>query len=171
MNFRLSVGRTRLAAMALCVVFGASGVAQAEEPTPAAIEVAKQIIAVKGVQSIIEPIIPGVAQRAKAVLLQSNPMLQKDLNEVTALIIKEFQARRVEAEMIYAKAYAAQFTEAELKGLLTFYQSPLGKKMVTQEPIALQNGTEQVETWANDKIGPQIFARIREEMKKRGHEL
>ena len=36
-----------------------------------------------------------------------------------------------------AKLYAARFTEQELKDMVAFYKSPLGKKMIAQEPQVL----------------------------------
>ena len=36
-----------------------------------------------------------------------------------------------------AKLYAARFTEQELKDALAFYKTPLGRKMLTEEPRVL----------------------------------
>ncbi len=39
-----------------------------------------------------------------------------------------------------AKIYAAEFSEAEIKELTKFYQTPLGKKMVEKSPVLMQKG-------------------------------
>ena len=37
-----------------------------------------------------------------------------------------------------ARIYASHFTEPELKQILTFYQSPVGQKMLVEEPKAIE---------------------------------
>ena len=69
-----------------------------------------------------------------------------------------------------AKFYAQRFTEAELKELVTFYKSPLGKKMVAQEPQALDDTFSYVQQWA-PRVGEDVMNRFRAEMKKKGHNL
>jgi hypothetical protein len=66
--------------------------------------------------------------------------------------------------------YAQRFTEAELKQIVTFYRSPLGKKLLTDEPALMDQGFRQAQNWAN-RLSEQVIARFREEMKKRGHQL
>ena len=65
--------------------------------------------------------------------LQTNPKLGKDLNEVAAKLRAEMSApRRPSCSTRRAKLYAAHFTEQELKDMLAFYKSPLGKKMIAR---------------------------------------
>ena len=63
---------------------------------------------------------------------------RKDLNEV-ARAAAHANSRRAATSWSTeaAKFYAQRFTEAELKELVAFYKTPLGKKMVAQEPQAL----------------------------------
>ena len=69
-----------------------------------------------------------------------------------------------------ARAYASRFTEQELKEILAFYKTPLGKKLIVEEPKGVDDATKRVDEWAN-KFAEEVLARIRAEMKKKGHNL
>jgi hypothetical protein len=97
-------------------------------------------------------------------------MLAKDLNEVAANLRKEFDPKRDELVTLMARSYALRFTEAEMKELLVFFKSPLGKKMITDEPQIINQSMSRTQTWANT-FSEQMIARIRADMKKKGHDL
>ena len=54
--------------------------------------------------------------------------------------------------------------------MLAFYKTPLGKKLIAEEPKASRRATERVEDWAN-KISEEVVSKMRAEMKKKGHNL
>jgi len=103
-------------------------------------------------------------------LLQTNPMLSKDLGEVAGNLRAEYASRSAELLDEVAKLYASRFTEQELKNALAFYKSPLGRKIVAEEPQILDDSLERVRAW-QDKFGIEMMAKMRAEMKKKGHDL
>jgi hypothetical protein len=119
---------------------------------------------------MFDSVIVGVIEYHKNLLLQSNPTLQKDLNDVTTRLSAEFAPRRAAIHAEIARAYASRFTDAELKELLAFYRTSLGKKVITEEAKAVDEATKRVDTWAA-KFAEEVLARIRAEMKKKGHNL
>jgi uncharacterized protein len=147
-----------------------SGSGPIQHPTPAAILIAKQIVEIKGVKAMFDPVVRGVVEKAKNVFMQTNFMLAKDLNDVAAIMHKDYDSRVTELVDMTARVYATHFTEQELKDMLTFYQSPLGKKMIVEEPKALDESMTNTATWA-DNLSEDVMARMRAEMKKRGHEM
>lgn len=140
------------------------------QPSPAAILLAKQIVDVKGVKSMFEPMVRGVVQKVKDAFMQTNFMWSKDLNEVAVIVQKNDDPRLNELIDETARIYATHFTEAELKNILAFYQSPLGRKMVTEEPKALDESMANAGNWG-DKLSEEVITQMRIEMKKRGHDL
>jgi hypothetical protein len=146
------------------------GTAVAQQPSAAAHATAKELITVKGATALWAPLVPGVIEQAKSVFLQTNPMLSKDLNEVAAKLRTEYAARGAEVVNDVAKLYAERFTEQELKDALAFYKSPLGKKMVTEEPAILDQSMRNAQNWAN-RLSEEVIGKIRAEMKKRGHDI
>ena len=83
---------------------------------------------------------------------------------------KEYAPRANELVDASARIYASHFTEAELKHILSFYQSPLGQKMIAEEPKALDESMANAGEWG-DNFSEEVIAKMREEMKKRGHDL
>ena len=67
-------------------------------------------------------------------------------------------------------SFVNEFTEQELRDLVTFYKSPLGQKLLATEPRAIQFSMSYMNQWG------QVFAQtvneqFRAEMKKRGKEI
>jgi hypothetical protein len=96
--------------------------------------------------------------------------LGKDINEVAAKLQAELTPRTAELLNDGARLYAARFTEQELKDVLAFYKSPVGRKVITQEPVILDQSGSNVDAWAN-KLADEVIAKFRAEMRKRGKEI
>jgi hypothetical protein len=69
-----------------------------------------------------------------------------------------------------AKAYATDYTEQELKDLTTFYKTPLGQKLMAQDPKTDQTILAFLNEWAQN-FSQAVANDIRAEMKKRGKPL
>jgi uncharacterized protein len=147
-----------------------TGAAIAQQPSATALATAKELITVKGATALWAPLVPGVIEQAKSVFLQTNPTLGKDLNEVATKLRAEYAPRSVEVLNDVAKLYATRFTEQELKDALAFYKSPLGRKMVTEEPSILDQSMRNAQNWAN-RLSEEVINKMRAEMKKRGHDI
>ena len=148
----------------------ASAQGAAAAPSPAAVLLAKQIVEVKDIKGVFDPIIRGVVIKARDVFMQTNFMWSKDLNDIATQLTKEFQPRVNELVDNTARIYASHFSEAELKDLLTFYQSPIGKKAMVEEPNILDEAMVNAGNWT-DTLSTDVIARYRDEMKKRGHDM
>ncbi len=142
----------------------------AQNPSPAAIMLAKQIVELKGARQLFAPLVRGVVEKVKDQFLQTNFMWAKDLNEVAANMEKEYAPRVDELVDMSARIYASHFTEAELRQLLAFYQSPVGRKAIVEEPKALDESMASGGQWG-ENLSDEILVKMRDEMKKRGHDL
>jgi hypothetical protein len=92
------------------------------------------------------------------------------LNEVALKLRAEYAPRSAEVVNDVAKLYASRFTEQELKDTLAFYKSPLGKKLLVEEPSILDQSMRNAQSWA-DRLSQEVIGKIRTEMKRRGHEI
>lgn len=164
---RIAVAAT-LACGSLLVV-SAPGAAQ-QKPTPAALAAAKELLVLKGGDLPFNLAVYNIVEKVKSVFLPTNPNLSKELNEVGEKLRKEYEPKRAELLNDIARMYAEQFSEQELKSLITFYKSPLGRKMVTDEPKIINESLRHVENWGSE-LSEEVFSRFREEMKKKGHDL
>ena len=163
-------------AMALVLIV-APAIAQQAPPaapgkpgSPAALAAAKEILSMKSASAMYANAVPGLVERTKTTLLQSNLNLQKDLNEVAIIVAKNLAGREKEIGEGMAQVYANEFTEQELKDLVTFYKSPLGQKLLSSEPRAIQFSMAYMNQWAQ-QFAETINGQFRAEMKKRGKDI
>jgi len=148
---------------------GAPATAQ-QQPSPAAIAAAKEVLALKNAGAMYANAVPNIVQRTKDTLLQSNLNYQKDLNEVAEIVVKNMAGREKEIGDGMAQIYATAFTEQELKDLVTFYKSPLGQKLLVNEPQAIQSSMSYMNQWAQT-FADAVNGEFRAEMRKRGKQI
>ena len=166
-GFFVPVARAALLALALVA---AAGAAQAQQPSPAALASARELMEIKGVKSLVEPVVVGVIEQTKGTILQTNPGLTKDLDEVSAQLRNEYQPRVAEMTNEIVQLYAQRFSEQELKEAIAFYKSAAGRKMLAEEPRILDATYARLQQWAI-RFQDEVMTRVRAEMKKRGHNL
>lgn len=159
----------RMASIAVVLAL-ASPAAYAQQPSAAAMATAKEIVAVTGAMTLFNPLIPGVVEQAKLLFLQQNPALSKDLNEISAKMRSDLAPRFEELVNDVAKNYATSFTEQELKDILAFYKTPAGRKLISDQPKVVDATLKYAQTWAN-ALSEQVIAKMRDELKKKGHAL
>jgi uncharacterized protein len=143
---------------------------QLKPGSPGAIAAAKEILAMKNAAAMYANAVPNLVEQTKNVLMQSNLNYQKDLNEVAIIVAKNLAGREKEIGDGMAQVYANEFTEQELKDLVTFYKSPLGQKLLASEPRAIQFSMSYMNQWAQ-QFAEVINGQFRAEMKKRGKEI
>jgi hypothetical protein len=166
-----------LAAAGLALGLALSGVpAGAQQPappkpaSPAAIAAAKEILAMKNASAMYASAVPNLVAQTKDALLQANLNYQKDLNEVAVIVAQQLNGREKELGEGMAAIYASEFSEQELKDLVTFYKSPLGQKLLTTEPKAIQLSMQFMTQWGRT-FSETVNAAFRAEMRKRGKEI
>ena len=143
---------------------------QNPQPTAAALTTAREIVDLKGAITLFKPVVSGVVETVKLRILQTNPNLQRDLDAVAMDLKTQAEPRFNEIHEQLAKIYAQHFNEQELKDILVFYKSPLGKKLTAEEPKFTDQSMVFVQEWA-DKLAAEMVDKFRAEMKKKGHDL
>jgi hypothetical protein len=138
--------------------------------SPAAVAAAKEILTMKNAAAMYANAVPNLVEQTKNALMQSNLNYQKDLNEVAVIVAKTLAGREKEIGEGMAQVYANEFTEQELKDLVTFYKSTLGQKLLSSEPRAIQFSMSYMNQWAQ-QFAETINGQFRAEMKKRGKEI
>ena len=151
-------------------VSSASAQAPAKPPSAAAIGYAKEILTMKNAAAMYANAVPNIVQRTKDSILQNNLNYQKDLNEVSVIVAQQLAGKQNEIGEQMAKIYATDFTEAELKELVAFYKSPLGQKLLAQEPKSIQASMGYMNQWAQT-FSEEANGAFRAEMRKRGKEI
>ena len=138
--------------------------------SPASLLLAKELIDLKGAASAYDPLINGVIEYHKNFFMQNNPNLASDLDQVAQKLAGDLAPRKVEMQQELTRIYASHFTEAELKDALAFYKTPLGRKLISEEPKALEESMKAADDWSR-KFAVEVDAKFRAEMQKRGKNL
>jgi hypothetical protein len=138
--------------------------------TPACMASAREILQMKNVPGMYAYAIPNLVHQTKEQLLQSNLNYQKDLNEVEVIVAQKLAGREKEIGEGMAQIFCNAFTDQELKDLVTFYKSPLGQKLITAEPRAIQGSMAYMNSWGQNFAGT-VNGEFRAEMRKRGKEI
>ena len=161
------------ATLAVGLAFSAGPAAAQQQPqgappksSPAAIAAAREILQIKNANAMYAGAVPGLVEKTKIALIQQNLNYQKDLNEVAGVVAQQLNGRQNEIGEGMAQIYASEFTEQELKDLVTFYKTPLGQKLLATEPRAIQFSMSYMNQWAMVFAGT-VNEAFREEMKKR----
>jgi hypothetical protein len=135
--------------------------------SPAALAAAKEILKMKNASAMYAQAVPTLVEQTKNGLTQNNLNYQKDLGEVAIIVAKSLAGREQEIGDGMAQIYANEFSDQELKDLVTFYKSPLGAKLLTTEPRAIQFSMSYMNQWAQ-QFAATVDLAFRAEMKKRG---
>ena len=138
--------------------------------SPAALATAKELLAMKNASAMYANAVPTIVEQTKNALVQQNLNYQKDLGEVAIVVAKNLAGREKEIGEGMAQVYANEFSEQELKDLVTFYKSPLGQKLLAAEPRAIQFSMSYMNQWALI-FASTVNTEFRAEMKKRGKDI
>lgn len=150
----------------------AAGTASAQAPSPEALALAKELIQLRGATAVYEPIVSTVINQAQQFFMQTNPTdtkLAKDVSEVGALLRVRYEKRTAELGDDVAKIYASRFTVPEIKEALAFFKSKTGRKLIVEEPKAMEQTMTFVRDWAN-KFSQEALNSMRDELHKRGQD-
>lgn len=140
------------------------------KPSAAAVAAAREILTLKNVGAIYANAVPGMVQKTRDALIAQNLNYQQDLKDVAPVVAQALAGREKEIGDGMAQVYASEFTEQELKDLVTFYKSPLGKKLIAAEPKAIALSMNFMDQWARN-FTEVVMTQFRAEMKKRGKEI
>ncbi|MFV0279175.1 MAG: DUF2059 domain-containing protein [Rhodoblastus sp.] len=139
-------------------------------PTAAQLALGREIVVNSGVSRSFAIIIPQFLDQIGTRLTQTRPDLIKDLNAVMEQIKPEFDKRVDEMIDIAGRLYAERLSEQELKDASAFFKSASGVKFVEQQPLVLNALYVQLQRW-QQQMSQDMMTRVREEMKKKGHEM
>ena len=112
-----------------------------------------------------------VTDQALQVIEQALPAQRAANPSVPAVFwdrfLEQARARRGELEDGYVALYDRNFTAAELRGLLAFYESPIGKRFIEVQPTLIREGMAMGQEWGT-RIGADVGRTLAAEGAKPG---
>jgi hypothetical protein len=140
------------------------------EPSAAHVQAARELILATGISRSFQIIIPEFMDQIGVTLTQTRPELTNDLLTVMSQLKPEFDKQADEMIDLSARIYARLLTEDEIRAILAFFKSDAGRKYVGAQPLFLNQLVAGMQAW-QQKISVNMMTRVREEMKKKGHDL
>lgn len=165
MTARTSPFKTLFAA-ALLITLGAAA-AKAEEPTPAALNSARAIIAASGMTRSFDLVVPQMLGELEHNVTTTRPELKDSLHATLVALEPEFSKSEQGVVDGAARVLAKYMNEQELKDTAAFFASASGKKYVETQPLAFNEIVGVVQAW-RQRLSTDVLARARAEMKKKG---
>jgi len=142
-------GLGRLAAATIVLsglAFGSA--ARAQEVSEEQLKAARAAMDAIGATTQYDNILPGLAERLKAGLIQDSPNYQDVITATVDTQALALAPRRADLEKEAALTYAKAFSVEELKAIADFYNSDVGKKLLRDGPVASRETAKAADIWA-----------------------
>jgi hypothetical protein len=132
------------------------------------LELSEQLLDLAGVKVMVTQLLDQVTPGLTRLVQQANPGKEAAVNEVMTGFIWPKMKERL-PEMIHEGAimYTKHFTIDELTQLVSFYQSPVGRKLVREQPAMSLELGHIGQAWAQ-AVAVQAIQQYSDEFKKRG---
>jgi uncharacterized protein len=127
----------------------------ARSQTPQRVELATEVLRAMDLEKAMQA---GVAASFDA-QIQQNPLMAPFRPTMEAFTTKYLTWEAIGPEM--AKLYATHFTEPELRELLAFYRSPIGRKMVGEQGTLTAEGARIAQAALQPHL-PELQAAIQQ---------
>jgi len=189
--FSLSRAALAPAALALALLAAPAQAQQKAAPAPAApqpvgstmmqkaleakfadshLDLAAQVLRASGLGVMFQNAIPNVVGSLRVNVTRTRPELAKDIEEALKVVEADVVKSTNDGMKAAARFLAVRMPESELKDVLSFLNSPSGKKYVESLPGVTDDIVPFMEIWAPEVEG-RLMKSFQEEMLKRGHKL
>ena len=149
----------------------APSVAPATVPlSDAMMALGRDVVVGSGLASTFEGMVPQIAEQIRTGYSRTRPDIIKDMEEALKLISVELAGQPAKMIDVAAALYAVRMSEAELKETATYFKSAAGKKYVGSQGQILNELFTQMQVFSQT-LGNVMVDRLREELRKKGHQI
>jgi len=113
---------------------GAAKAQTTPDITPAHLKAAEGMLKAAGADTLFQ-------SSMSTMMKQASANIPEDKRAKFLTVMNQFMAKYISWDLLkdqIAVMYAKEFTEADLKGLIAFYNTPLGKKLNQKQPVIMQ---------------------------------
>lgn len=140
------------------------------EPSAAHVALAREVVVSSGVGNSFQVVVPQLLDQIGQSLARQRPELSADINVVLPNVKLDFDKKVNEMVETAAKLYAQRLSQKELEDAANFFKSASGRKYVGTQPILMTDMFVALQAWSQ-KISGDMMNRLREELRKKGHQL
>lgn len=156
-----------------------TGTAVAQTPAPAAapapaqtqftashLALAKDVAQASGITRSFNSVINQMLDQVRQITV-TRPEIKPQLEEVLTQLKPELELQQQQIINAATRVFATYLTEAELKDISAFFNTPAGKRYVETQPQILDAFVSEFQKWSN-QLGEYVMTRVRAELGKRG---
>jgi hypothetical protein len=142
--------------------------AQADDLTPEKKADIEKLIGLTGALSRVEQISEIMINQTTAAIRNRRPDIPPQVldvvrEEINGVVKDNLPSLLAPMEVLYHR----HFTHEEVKQVIAFYETDVGRKMIREIPALLKESMALGGAWG-ESLGPQIDSRIRERLKAKG---
>jgi len=127
---------------------------------PEALKTAKAILEATNASATGTQMITVLMKSLTGILTASNPGKGQEISDIlNQVVLPEFQKSMPDLVELTAHTYADNFSAAELKQILAFYQTDIGKKLIQRQPEIVREQISVGQTFA-----ATLMARVHDKM-------
>ncbi len=156
------------------IFFFSPSFAAAEDLTPEKKADTEKLIRITGSLKIAEQMANIMSKHMTETVKAARPDLPnrffKIVNEEVSRVINEQMVAKGGFLDLTASIYGKYFTHKDIKGLLAFYQSELGIKMIRVLPQVMQESWTAAQLWGQ-ALRPLVVERVRQRLNEEGIDL
>ena len=158
--------RSKLMLVALLAVAGSVGAARADEVTPEQDKDIRHLLEITGASNMSTELASGTSKQLIDMLKAANvPERAYDIVRREVKAVESTQKGWLMDQVV--PVYARHFSAQEIKDLIAFYESPLGRKTVREMPQIMEDTFALGKAW-NIRVAPEIDRRVTQALAKEG---
>jgi hypothetical protein len=169
--------RVQAIPLLLCLALPAACAAQASPGTHSAASASarakhqdtEKLMELVGTRQILRDIFDQDIDGQIAAMRRARPDVPEQFWQEFAVEFKH-QANPEELMRMILPIYDKHFTHAEIRQLIAFYQSPLGRKISTTLPQIQQESIEAGQAWG-EKLGERMHKQLQQRLSEKGYSL
>ena len=145
---------------------------QQAQPAPAinpeALAEARRMMQVTKVHAMMDQMVGQMLGMIGQALVQNNPGQQAEINQVlTELFLPEMRASLPEMLDEVAKVYTLHYSAEDLRQIIAFYETPVGRKTIEIMPIVMQQTMAMGQSWGQ-QTAMRVLQKHAETLRQRG---
>lgn len=164
--------RVRTIAAGLLAATLVSQPIQAQPPSSAALAAAREPVEAARTTERFQSLLPLIVQQMQPAVVQRRPEVERDYDKIMPLLMEAANQQVARLADEVAGIYAHNFAVEEFRELTAFLRTPTGRKFLDMTSIVAQ---ESMSMSMGQKFGQcvaqELQTRIREELRKRGHNI
>jgi len=154
--------------LALLAGLASATTARAQDPDPAAVAKAKEVMAAAHSDKMMDQMITLMEKPLSQLIEGANPGRGKEVTDLLHdRVIPAMRERMPEFTDLAARVYAKHFTVEDLDQLIAFYDSPVGKKLLAEQGQMLTEMSQIGQAWGRN-VAIEVMRKLAPEFQKRG---